>query len=109
MPPRIDQIIRDRLATVSMPILSSQYKNVKGAASVARPKDFSWLTALVAMALFAPVFALAAVPAGYPRSYANRVMEASQEGRLSIYSTTDAREVEELLRDFRALYPQIVV
>lgn len=59
--------------------------------------------------LFVPVFALAAVPAGYPRSYANRVLEANQEGRLSIYSTTDAREVDELLRDFRALYPQIIV
>jgi iron(III) transport system substrate-binding protein len=81
----------------------------KGAGSVQRPSFFSWLTALVATVLFAPVIALAAVPSGYPRSYANCVMEANQEGRLSIYSTTDALEVAELLRDFRALYPQIVV
>jgi iron(III) transport system substrate-binding protein len=81
----------------------------RGAGSVARPRVFSWLTALVTTALFAPVLALAAVPAGYPRSYANRVQEANAEGRLSIYSTTDAREVDELLRDFRALYPQITI
>ncbi|MET0535974.1 MAG: ABC transporter substrate-binding protein [Steroidobacter sp.] len=57
--------------------------------------------------LCAPAFA--AVPAGYPRSYANRVAEANEEGRLAIYSTTDAREVADLLRDFRSLYPQINV
>src|SRR5688572_5652706 len=81
----------------------------RGTGSVARPSVFSWLTALVTTVLFAPVFAGAAVPAGYPRSYANRVLEANQEGRLSIYSTTDALEVAELLSDFRALYPQITV
>jgi iron(III) transport system substrate-binding protein len=81
----------------------------RGAGSVARPSVFSWLTALLTTVLFAPVFAGAAVPAGYPRSYANRVLEANQEGRLSIYSTTDALEVAELLGDFRALYPQVAV
>jgi iron(III) transport system substrate-binding protein len=49
------------------------------------------------------------VPAGYPRSYENIVASAVREGRLSIYSTTDAREVGDLLRDFRSLYPQITV
>ena len=93
-----------------MPIVSSQYQNTKGAGSVARRADFPWLTALVASVLCAPLFAFAAaVPAGYPRSYANRVSEANEEGRLSIYSTTDAREVDELLRHFRSMYPQIVV
>ena len=33
----------------------------------------------------------------------------ARERQLSIYSTTDAREVAELLRDFRSLYPQISV
>jgi iron(III) transport system substrate-binding protein len=99
-----------RFATVSTAIVCSQYSRTQeGAGSVTQPRFFSWLTALVATVLFAPVFVLAAVPAGYPRSYANRVLEANQEGRLSIYSTTDAREVDELLRDFRALYPQITV
>jgi iron(III) transport system substrate-binding protein len=53
--------------------------------------------------------AVARVPEGYPRSYENVVSAAIRQGRLSIYSTTDAREVNELLRDFRALYPQIAV
>lgn len=51
--------------------------------------------------------AAAEVPASYPRSYANRVADGNAEGHLIIYSTTDAREVAQLLQDFRALYPQI--
>lgn len=51
----------------------------------------------------------AAVPASYPRSYASIVEGARREGALSIYSATDAREVVELLRDFRTLYPEIRV
>ncbi len=63
---------------------------------------------LVVLLLLAPSLGVpAAVPAGYPRSYANRVADANKEGRLSIYSTTDAREVAQLLQDFRSLYPQI--
>lgn len=49
------------------------------------------------------------VPTGYPRSYENTVAAANKQGRLSIYSSTDAREVAELLRDFKALYPQVRV
>jgi iron(III) transport system substrate-binding protein len=63
---------------------------------------------LIGVFLLATTFsALAAVPPSYPRSYANRVSEANKEGTLSIYSTTDAREVAQLLQDFRSLYPQI--
>jgi iron(III) transport system substrate-binding protein len=51
----------------------------------------------------------ARVPPGYPRSYENVVAAAQKQGRLSIYASTDAREVAELLRDFRSLYPQIRV
>ena len=65
--------------------------------------------ALVAAATAAPGLAAARAPAGYPRSYENVVASAVREGHLSIYSTTDAREVGDLLRDFRALYPQIAV
>ena len=65
------------------------------------------MAALFAMAAAAPC--LARVPAGYPRSYENVVTAANKAGRLSIYSTTDVREVAELLRDFRLLYPQINV
>lgn len=65
---------------------------------------------LVALLLLAPMLsAFAGVPAGYPRSYANRIADANREGRLSIYSTTDMREVAQLLQDFRALHPQIKV
>ncbi|WP_217705428.1 ABC transporter substrate-binding protein [Peristeroidobacter soli] len=53
--------------------------------------------------------AIAAVPPSYPRSYANRIADANEDGRLSIYSTTDAREVAQLLQDFRSLYPRIRV
>src|SRR5262245_37470523 len=65
--------------------------------------------ALVAAAAAASWPAFGRVPAGYPRSYENTVAAAIRQGRLSIYSTTDAREVTELLRDFRSLYPQITV
>jgi iron(III) transport system substrate-binding protein len=65
--------------------------------------------ALVAAAAAGSWPAFARVPAGYPRSYENTVNAAIREGHLSIYSTTDAREVTDLLRDFRSLYPQITV
>lgn len=90
----------------------------RGARSVTGPADDRWgkrmkrfaRMLIAAACLFAPVLsALAAVPSGYPRSYADRIAEARKEGRLSIYSTTDAREVADLLRDFRSLYPQISV
>ena len=55
------------------------------------------------------VASIESVPAGYPRSYAQIIEAAKQEGRLSIYSTTDAREVQELINDFRSLYPEINV
>lgn len=59
------------------------------------------------LALAAAMPAIAAAPASYPRSYANLVASAHREGQLRIYSTTDVREVDALLRDFRSLYPQI--
>jgi iron(III) transport system substrate-binding protein len=66
---------------------------------------------LVLLFLFAPVLGplAASVPPSYPRSYADLVADANRQGTLSIYSTTDAREVAQLLQDFRALYPQIRV
>lgn len=53
--------------------------------------------------------AVAEIPSTYPRSYANLLAAAKKEGRVSIYSTTDAREVAELMRDFRSLHPEIRV
>ncbi len=55
------------------------------------------------------IASIESVPAGYPRSYAQIIEAAKQEGRLSIYSATDAREVTELINDFRSLYPEINV
>lgn len=71
-----------------------------------------WLVRLclaMTFALLAAIAAHAKVPPGYPQSYERTVAAAEKEGRLSIYSTTDAREVAALLNDFRALYPAINV
>lgn len=49
------------------------------------------------------------IPAGYPESYAETIAAATAEGRLSIYSNTDAVEVQDLLAAFQARYPGIQV
>lgn len=56
----------------------------------------------------APVFAQA-VPAGYPGSYSQTIAAANKEGTVIIYSTTDSKAAEGLIRDFRTLYPAIKV
>lgn len=48
-------------------------------------------------------------PAGYAPSYAAIVRAAEDEGRLVIYSTTDANLAQPLLKDFQALYPRVAV
>ncbi|MFK8254132.1 ABC transporter substrate-binding protein [Ancylobacter terrae] len=63
--------------------------------------------ALAASTLAAP--AAAQVPAFYPADYAKIVDAAKKEGRLIIYSTTDAASAQPLLADFKALYPEITV
>ena len=52
-----------------------------------------------------PVFA--AQPAGYPKSYESVVASAKQEGRVVVYSTTDASTVSALIQDFKQVYPGI--
>jgi iron(III) transport system substrate-binding protein len=49
------------------------------------------------------------VPTGYPSSYADVIAAANKEGTVVIYSTTDSKAVEPLIRDFRALYPGVKV
>jgi iron(III) transport system substrate-binding protein len=49
------------------------------------------------------------VPAGYPNNYAETIAAANKEGTLVIYSATDSKAAEFLLKDFRALYPNIKV
>ncbi len=56
-----------------------------------------------------PVSSTSLVPPRYPRSYVDIVDAAAREGALSIYSATDAREVDTLLADFRKVHPSIRV
>lgn len=53
--------------------------------------------------------ALAQVPAGYPADYGTLVDAAKKEGKLVIYSTTDAVSANPLVKDFEAMYPGIKV
>ncbi|MBV8622139.1 MAG: ABC transporter substrate-binding protein [Herbaspirillum sp.] len=51
----------------------------------------------------------AAAPAGYPADYAKVVEGARKEGKIVIYSTTDSKAAESLIKDFSALYPAVKV
>lgn len=53
--------------------------------------------------------ALAQAPAGYPADYSKIVDAAKKEGKLVIYSTTDAVSANPLVKDFEALYPGVKV
>ncbi len=68
----------------------------------------SVLAAVAAMVL-APVASHAQVPAGYPASYADTIAAAKKEGKVVVYSTTDAAAAGFLIKDFQALYPGISV
>ncbi|WP_020180023.1 ABC transporter substrate-binding protein [Methylopila sp. M107] len=48
-------------------------------------------------------------PPGYPAAYVNTVRAAENEGRLVIYSNTDAKLAQPLVDDFRSMYPRIDV
>jgi iron(III) transport system substrate-binding protein len=64
--------------------------------------------AIAAIALFG-ASARAQVPPGYPADYATVVEAANKEGRIVVYSTTDAAASNPLLKDFAALYPGIKI
>ncbi|MDY7546033.1 ABC transporter substrate-binding protein [Glaciimonas sp. CA11.2] len=68
------------------------------------------LTLLVtAISLAATGSVLAQTPAGYPADY-NKIIEAAKkEGKVVIYSATDSKAAEPLIKDFSALYPGIKV
>ena len=53
--------------------------------------------------------AQAQVPAGYPADYGKLVDAAKKEGKVVIYSTTDAASANPLVKDFETLYPGIKV
>ena len=62
-------------------------------------------TALTVMSLSA----VAQVPAGYPADYAKIVDGAKKEGKVVVYSTTDAKLVTPLIKDFEAAFPGVKV
>jgi iron(III) transport system substrate-binding protein len=49
------------------------------------------------------------VPAGYPADYAKIVDGAKKEGKVVVYSTTDAKLVQPLIKDFEAAFPGVKV
>lgn len=67
------------------------------------------LVATAVLALSTTFTAQAQVPAGYPADYAKVVDGAKKEGRLVIYSATDSKAAEPLIKDFSAAYPNIKV
>ncbi len=53
--------------------------------------------------------AQAQVPAGYPADYKSIVDGAKKEGKVVVYSTTDAKLVTPLIKDFEAAFPGVKV
>jgi len=66
----------------------------------------TFVAAAAAVALSA-ASAAAQAPQNYPADYAKIVEAAKKEGKLIVYSTTDAASSSALLKDFQALYPGI--
>ena len=55
------------------------------------------------------VSAHAQVPAGYPADYAKILEAAKKEGKVVVYSTTDAKLVQGLIKDFESAFPGVKV
>jgi iron(III) transport system substrate-binding protein len=69
-----------------------------------------WIVAaaLLAVALGRPA-AAQGVPAGYPANYKDVIAGATKEGKVVVYSSTDAASAEPLLKGFRAAFPGVEV
>jgi iron(III) transport system substrate-binding protein len=65
--------------------------------------------ALLVTALTLGTAAHAQAPQGYPADYGKVIEAAKKEGKLVIYSTTDAVASNPLVKDFETLYPGIKV
>jgi iron(III) transport system substrate-binding protein len=65
--------------------------------------------ALLGTALTLGTAAHAQAPQGYPADYGKVIEAAKKEGKLVIYSTTDAVASNPLVKDFETLYPGIKV
>ncbi|WP_448192023.1 ABC transporter substrate-binding protein [Azospirillum sp. sgz301742] len=59
-------------------------------------------------ALTVPVLAQD-LPAGYPAGYKDTLAAADKEGKVVVYSSTDAAQVRPLLDDFKVIHPGITV
>ena len=70
-------------------------------------KSLSILVAALAVVTAGSAFAQ--VPAGYPADYSKIIDGAKKEGKVVIYSATDSKAAEPLIKDFSALYPGVTV
>jgi iron(III) transport system substrate-binding protein len=66
-------------------------------------------TAILTLLAVAGVAVQAQVPAGYPAEYKGVVEGAKKEGKVVVYSTTDAKLVTPLIKDFEAAFPGVKV
>jgi iron(III) transport system substrate-binding protein len=71
-------------------------------------RSLTFTCALAASVLLA-LGAQAQVPAGYPADYAKILDGAKKEGKVVVYSTTDAKLVQPLIKDFEAAFPGVKV
>jgi iron(III) transport system substrate-binding protein len=66
-------------------------------------------TAIASVSFSMSFNVLAQAPAGYPAEYGKIVDAAKKEGKVVIYSATDTKAVEPLIKDFKAMYPDVQV
>jgi iron(III) transport system substrate-binding protein len=71
--------------------------------------SFGRFATVFASLLFGIALAQAQVPAGYPADYKSIVDGARKEGKVVVYSTTDAKLVTPLIKDFEAAFPGVKV
>jgi iron(III) transport system substrate-binding protein len=69
------------------------------------------IRALASLALMAMAAAVSAqpVPAGYPADYAGLIEKAKKEGKVVLYTSTDAKQAQPLVDAFKAAHPGIDV
>ena len=65
--------------------------------------------AMLGSASLAPLAAFAQVPKGYPASYQAVVDGAKNEGKVIVYTPTDTKAGQPLVREFESLYPGVKV
>ena len=70
---------------------------------------FATLSSSLACCALLAAVAQAQVPAGYPADYAKVLEGAKKEGKVVVYSTTDAKLVQPLIKDFEAAFPGVKV